>query len=268
MKKYSFWFMDVLLLIITLPAISWISVNKAHIPFIATISKLSNDNGSTPQQLFDNYVSEIYDEANLSQSNLDFLVFKKAIVGYYNFKEAQLISPEKSVITIIDFNKSGKQKRLWIVDLNKKELLFNTLVAHGQGSGNDRAQSFSNLESSHQSSIGFYITSNTYLGGHGLSMKLDGMDKGFNTNAKDRLIVIHGADYVSQDFINQHGYLGRSYGCPALPIELTPAIINTIKDHTCLYINGSDLNYSSTYSNESLAANNFLSASTVMQASL
>ncbi len=269
MKKYSFWFMYGLLLIIALPAISWVSVNnKAHIPFIAPITKPSDNILPPPQQLFDNYVSNIYDEAGLSKSNLDLEVFKTAIIGYYNLREVQLVSPQKSIITIIDFNKSSRQKRLWVIDLDKKKLLFNTLVAHGQGSGEDMAYSFSNRSNSHQSSLGFYITSDTYFGKNGFSIKLDGMDEGFNTNAKERLIVIHGANYVSQDFIKQNGYLGRSHGCPALPLGLTEIIINTIKNHTCLYINGYEKNYTSIYSDQFLAANNFLSTPALIQASL
>ena len=130
------------------------------------------------------------------------------------------------------------------------------------------ATNFSNLANSHQSSLGFYITSETYFGKHGLSIKLEGMDKGYNTNARDRAVVIHGAEYVSQSFINQHGRLGRSHGCPALPLELTKTIIDTIKGQTCLYINGPAANYTSNYLDQELAVADFVSTSGSLQVSI
>jgi len=124
---------------------------------------------------------------------LNHAVFKKALIGYYNLKKSQLLSAQKAVITIIDFSKKSSQKRLWIVDLKKNKLLFHTLVAHGKGSGLDLATNFSNRANSHQSSLGFYVTSDTYQEKHGLSMRLKGMDEGFNTNAMNRAVVVHGA---------------------------------------------------------------------------
>ena len=273
MKKYSFWTVSILLLTVTLPAMSWISVKGSKAQLAAekynNTTKQENLTAITysSNELFDQYVSNIYNEAKLGTSGLDVAVFKKAVLGYYNFKKAALVSADNAVITIVDFNKSSRSKRLWIVNLDKKQLLFNTLVAHGQGSGDDMAQNFSNLENSHQSSLGFYITSDIYYGKHGESLKLNGMDKGYNSNANHRAVVVHGASYVSQDFINVHGRLGRSHGCPALPQELTAAIIQTIKGKTCLYINKSDSKYSSDYLNPSLIAELFPS-STSLQASL
>ncbi|MEO8795875.1 MAG: murein L,D-transpeptidase catalytic domain family protein, partial [Daejeonella sp.] len=168
---------------------------------------------------------------------------------------------------IVDFNKPSTKKRLWIVDLDNNKLLFNTLVAHGQGSGDDLAQNFSNLENSHQSSLGFYVTSDIYSGKHGLSMKLDGMDAGFNTNAKDRSVVVHGAAYVSQDFIKTHGRLGRSYGCPALPVEMTKTIIDHIKGKTTLYINGPAKTYKSKFADLNQAVNSFITTANTVTAS-
>jgi hypothetical protein len=130
-------------------------------------------------------------------------------------------------------------------------------VAHGQGSGDDKPFAFSNRPNSHQSSLGFYITAGTYFGKHGLSLKLKGLDAGFNTNALDRAIVVHGADYVSKDFIKQHGRLGRSHGCPAVPQELKDAIIHTIKDKTVMYIDAAIENYSSVYLNKDMAATHY-----------
>ncbi len=274
MKNQSFWAVCALLLAFTIPALSWVSVKKSQLQRFdapneaTTIKPIAINSTYSNTELFEQYVNSVYEQAELESTGLDLAVFKKALIGYYNFKKTQLVSDAKSVLTIIDFNKKSSQKRLWIVDLANKKLLFNTLVAHGQGSGGDMATNFSNLENSHQSSLGFYITSDTYFGKHGLSMKLEGMDKGFNTNARDRAVVIHGADYVSQSFVNQHGRLGRSHGCPALPVELTKTIIDTIKGQTCLFINGPATDYNSNYLDQELAVANFVSTSNAVQASI
>ena len=274
MNRYHFWTFCIVLLALTIPALSWVSVKKSQLQFFdqpveeAGVKPIAINHTYSNTELFDQYVSSVYDQAQLGAAELDPAVFRKALIGYYNFKKAQLVSSERPILTIVDFNKKSSQKRLWIVDLEKNKLLFNTLVAHGQGSGGDMATNFSNLADSHQSSLGFYITSETYFGKHGLSMKLEGMDKGYNTNAGDRAVVIHGAEYVSQSFINQHGRLGRSHGCPALPVELTKTIIDTIKGQTCLYINGPAANYTSNYLDQEMAVADFTSTSSSLQGSI
>lgn len=267
MKKQSFWILTSLFLVTAFTAISWISVKESDPASSEIIHKTSipstqavNVSASAEEQ-FEQYVNSIYNAAGLSESKLDYNVFKKAFVGYLNLKTADLIS-SKQLLTIVDFNKSSTQKRLWIIDLAQQKLLFNTFVAHGQGSGGDRPDKFSNLPNSHQSSLGFYVTSEIYHGKHGLSMKLDGMDKGFNSNAKERAVVIHGADYVSQEFVNQRGRLGRSHGCPALPVELTGKIIENIKGKTTLFIAGPVEGYNSKYTNQTVAINDFLASTT------
>ena len=130
-----------------------------------------------------------------------------------------------------------------MIDLNEKKVLFNSLVAHGKGTGEEFATAFSNIESSHQSSLGFYVTETTYNGSNGYSLKLIGMDKGYNDAAMQRAIVMHGADYVSEDFIKAEKRLGRSWGCPAVPRALAEPIINTIKDKTLLFIYYPDQQY-------------------------
>lgn len=271
MKKYSIWAFGLLLLAFTLPAISWVSINKSQLHFFENPTDTTAINvveGVSQLEVFDQYVDSVFQVANLSSSGLDRNVFRKALIGYYNLKRTNLISAERQVLSIIDFTRRSSEKRLWIVDLASNKLLFNTLVAHGQGSGNDMATNFSNIANSHQSSLGFYITSETYFGKHGFSMKLEGMDKGFNTNARDRAVVVHGADYVSQSFIDKHGRLGRSHGCPALPVELTNTIINTIKGQTCLFINGPATNYSSNYLDQNIAVSNFVSQPNTVRASI
>jgi hypothetical protein len=189
-------------------------------------------------------------------------VFKKALTGYYNLKGDFKVSSDKEIISIVDFTKPSTQKRLWIVDLAKHKLLFHTLVAHGRGSGGLMAEQFSNTSESYQSSLGFYVTDDTYIGKHGLSLRLQGLDQGYNTNAKARAIVVHGADYVSQSFVKQNGYLGRSHGCPAVPVEFTNDIIKTIKGKTAmfLYSGKAPSGYNSNFLNAELAATKFMSA--------
>jgi hypothetical protein len=138
---------------------------------------------------------------------------------------------------------SSNTKRLWVIDLNDKKVLFNSLVAHGKNTGEEFATNFSNTESSRQSSMGFYITDATYQGDNGFSLRLLGMDKGFNDAAYRRAIVMHGADYVSDAFAAVHKRIGRSWGCPAVPRELSQSMINTIKGRNLLFIYYPDQNY-------------------------
>jgi hypothetical protein len=196
---------------------------------------------------FELNMNNTYNGAHLQDAGLDYEVFRKAIIGYYNLKRTSPVTIKKSVISIIDFNKASSENRLWIIDIKSKKLLYNTLVAHGKNSGENFARRFSNVPQSEMSSLGFYVTNQTYQGKHGLSLKINGLDKGFNTNAYQRAIVIHGADYVSSAFVRQHGRLGRSQGCPALPVAQTSAIINTIKENTCLFIYGPEQKYNSPY---------------------
>ena len=139
-------------------------------------------------------------------------------------------------ITLIDFSKSSNEKRLWVIDMDTNVILFQTLVAHGRNTGEEFANAFSNQPESYQSSLGFYTTGEVYNGKHGLSLKLDGLEKGVNDKARDRAVVIHGASYVSDTFIKQNKRLGRSLGCPAIPVEMNDKIINVIKDKSCLFI--------------------------------
>ncbi|MBM3402088.1 MAG: murein L,D-transpeptidase catalytic domain family protein [Bacteroidetes bacterium] len=262
MKKQSFKLIFVLILIASISAISSIGASKSTVKNFAAENKKSDENHGAAASAADRFlarVNSIYQQAGLAQSGLNHAVFKKALIGYYNLKKSQLLSAQKAVITIIDFSKKSSQKRLWIVDLKKNKLLFHTLVAHGKGSGLDLATNFSNRANSHQSSLGFYVTSDTYQEKHGLSMRLKGMDEGFNTNAMNRAVVVHGADYVSESFLKTHGRLGRSHGCPALPSALTRPIINLIKGQTCLFINGPAETYNSNFLDQNSAVRTFLS---------
>lgn len=190
----------------------------------------------------DNLFLDLYNGIKENPTKPSFPLFKKALIGYYNLLNQGKLE-KKNILTIVDFTLSSDKKRLWIIDLSKKEVLLNDLVAHGRNTGNIIAESFSNRPESYMSSLGFYITGETYYGKHGLSLRLNGMEAGFNENAFSRAIVVHGADYVSQEFINNYGRLGRSYGCPAVPKEVCETVINTIKDKSCLFIYASALEY-------------------------
>ncbi|GEO03688.1 hypothetical protein AAE02nite_13520 [Adhaeribacter aerolatus] len=209
------------------------------------------------EKAFEDYIDDSFDRMDLRGKGLKLDIYRKAVIGFQNLKRNKKIPATKSVLSIVDFSKSSRQKRLWIIDLKSEKLVYHTLVAHGQGSGNDLATVFSNKINSHQSSLGFYVTGNTYFGKHGLSLKLHGMDAGFNSNAYQRAIVVHGADYVSNDFVKRQGRLGRSHGCPAVPAELNEKIINLIKDKSVLYIDADVDSYSSVYLDKTGALTQF-----------
>lgn len=228
-----------IIIVFTVPNLSWTyNSNFTPTPPIDTSSSIKSKDTLSKSIRIDNYVNKVYTTIGLQQTGLALPVFEKALTGFMKLKSEQHLNSEKEILTVVDFSKSSKEKRMWIIDLKNKSVLLNTYVAHGRGSGDDMATTFSNIAESYQSSLGFYVTNETYQGKHGLSLKLDGLDEGINHLARQRAIVIHGASYVSEDFINKHGRLGRSHGCPAVPVELNKTVINLIKDKTCLYING------------------------------
>jgi hypothetical protein len=177
----------------------------------------------------------IYKSLNANNNALPQIsCFSKAMEGYFTLKQKGLV--EKEMITVIDFSMSSTKKRLWVIDLSSNTILYNTFVSHGMNSGGEFANSFSNSPSSNKSSLGFYTTGETYQGKHGLSLKLDGQERGINHNARERAVVIHGADYANPSILKSQGYLGRSQGCPAIPESVKSQIIKTIKGKSCLFI--------------------------------
>ncbi len=184
----------------------------------------------------------IYDSLRLASFGLARQAFDYAMKGFNCMKETGKLA-NQSIISIVDFSKPSSQKRLFIIDLKNYRVLFNTYVAHGVNSGKEFANQFSNRPESNQSSLGFYETADTYIGKHGYSLHLFGMEKGINDNAFKRDIVIHGASYVNEDMIQSNGYIGRSWGCPAVPEHLSRSIIDKIKNGTCLFIFGEDKKY-------------------------
>ncbi|QLC66078.1 murein L,D-transpeptidase catalytic domain family protein [Flavobacterium sp. LPB0248] len=183
----------------------------------------------------DSKIESVYNSLNSNNFKMPELkTFSEALKGFYLLKERGVI--KKDILTLIDFSLSSNAKRLWVIDLTTNTILFNSLVAHGRNTGDEFASTFSNLNSSFKSSLGFYATGEIYQGKHGASLRLDGLENGVNDNARERGVVMHGADYVSESFIRDHKRLGRSQGCPAVPVELTNEIIQLIKDKSCLYI--------------------------------
>ena len=186
----------------------------------------------------------VYSQINFDGYNkLSEEVFEKAFLGFENLKKAGKVGENSNLLTICDFSLSSNTKRMWVIDVKEHKILFNSLVAHGKGTGEEFAEKFSNRESSHQSSLGFYTTEATYNGDNGYSLKLEGMDDGFNDAAYKRAIVMHGADYVSDDFAAMHKRIGRSWGCPAVPREVASSIIDAIKGKNVLFIYYPDQNY-------------------------
>lgn len=187
-------------------------------------------------------INQLYTSFSALNTNLPSLSsFQNGMMGYYKLQDRGLV--EKKILTIIDFSLSSTQKRMWVLDMENHEVLIHSVVAHGKNTGNEFATKFSNTVNSLQSSLGFYITGETYMGGNGLSLFIDGMEEEFNSKARERYVVIHGADYANPESISNMGRLGRSYGCPAVPTALTQEFIDTIKNNSVLYIHSNDKVY-------------------------
>lgn len=210
-----------------------------------TASIIDVNKSISPEGVVDTIVEEndyasLYETLELEKKGLDRNTFDVAITGYNKLSEAGKIKNSK--LSIVDFSQPSTKKRLYIIDMEAKKLLFHTLVAHGKNSGDIIPKKFSNTNESLQSSLGFYVTAEKYQGKHGLSMRMDGVEK-TNSNARARAIVVHGADYVSEQFVKSTGYLGRSWGCPAVNPELNEPIINAIGNGSALFIYSPQADY-------------------------
>jgi len=190
----------------------------------------------------DNSLSSLYTSLRLNLMGLSQQAFEYAMKGFDYLVKAGKITNSK-IISIADFSQPSSKKRLFVIDLADQKVLFNTYVAHGSNSGTEYANQFSNVPGTDKSSPGFYETLDTYEGKNGYSLRLDGLESGINDNANRRAIVVHGAPYVSESFIQARGYIGRSWGCPAVPAPLSKPIIDKIKNGTCLFIYSPDRNY-------------------------
>jgi len=178
--------------------------------------------------------TKLYDSLHLDSLGLSAEALQYAYKGYQTLVEEGVVK-NADVLTVCDFSQPSNKKRMYILDVKNFKVLLNTYVAHGKNSGLTMAERFSNSQQSLQSSLGFYITKDTYKGKHGLSLRLDGQEQGFNDNAEARAVVVHGAPYIG-DKRTGAGYMGRSFGCPAVPQQVAKTVINYIKDGTCLFI--------------------------------
>lgn len=229
-RKVPSFLLPLILFLIAIPFFS-ASPKYSSAKKVVNTSKLTLDSSEE----YGIALTQLYDKLELNETGLSRKAFDYAIKGYEYLKEQGKLQNDK-VLTIIDFSKPSDQKRLFVLDVENVKLLYHTYVAHGRNSGSKYATHFSNKPGSFMSSLGFYLTGNTYSGEHGYSLRLVGEEKGINDNALSRAIVMHCADYVSTSFIKYRGYIGRSLGCPALPKTVYKPIIQTIKEGSCLFI--------------------------------
>jgi L,D-transpeptidase catalytic domain len=197
----------------TTVSINQISINKG-------VNKINTLNSNQP-------ISQTVTALHRCDPSLDKKILTLAVHAYYHAKAKGEI--HKPILTLIDYSRQSKLKRLWVFDIPQQKLLFHTYVSHGKGSGGLQALHFSNQNNSHQSSLGCYITGATFYGKHGLSLRLIGKEPGFNDHARARAIVMHGAWYANNRFIQQQGYTGRSWGCPAIPTALTKTLLPALR---------------------------------------
>jgi hypothetical protein len=177
----------------------------------------------------------IYSHMELEKEGLSEKAFEYAWRGYHNLVKRGSIR-KTSVLSICDFSQSSCARRMYVLDLQHQKLLYQTYVAHGQNSGSEYADSFSNEQDSYKSSLGFYVTQKTYYGRNGLSLHLNGVDKGYNDKAIKRNIVLHGSTYVGDQYLQNFGTLGTSLGCPAIPAAISGRIIRKVRDGSCFFI--------------------------------
>jgi hypothetical protein len=234
-------FLPALLLIVVCfmyaaPAADFLSNKKAVTAIPVKDSAMVKTNESVSRY------SGLYGQMKLDSLGLSQTAFTYALQGYTDLVADGSIKNDR-VLSIVDFSLPSTKKRLFVIDVTTGKLLFNTFVSHGRNSGKEMATEFSNDANSFKSSLGFYVTGTTYSGEHGYSLHLDGKEAGINDNAYSRSIVMHAANYVNESIIKAKGILGRSLGCPAVPPALHKAIINTIKDGSCLFLYSPDSFY-------------------------
>lgn len=197
---------------------------------MCVVRLVQGETKETPMSWRECYI--LYQQLGIADA-VSYPAFKEALDGYYRYK-----ADGKGMLALIDFTKPSTEKRFCVVDLQQKRVLFESHVAHGRRSGENYADSFSNDPGSYKSSLGFFLTGSTYYGKNGYSLLLDGLEQGINDKARERAIVIHGADYADPTVLREQERLGRSLGCPALPPAISQQVIDTIKNGTLLYIYG------------------------------
>jgi hypothetical protein len=216
-----------------LKAVTNLSLSRLHV--LSSLNVLSLGDSAARLDL-------LYDNLGLGNLELSRKAFQSAVWGFLTLQlNGQVHNPD--VLSIVDFSLPSTKKRLFVIDMLNGRLLFNTLVAHGRNSGQLMATRFSNRDNSLMSSLGFYLTGDPFIGQHGYSLRLQGAEKGWNDHAWQRAIVLHSADYVSEEHIREWGTLGRSEGCPAVPEEMNGAIIDEIKGGSCLFVYAANQRY-------------------------
>ena len=239
MKSYIT--ISVYCLLFALLSISWLPLQNQKTRDVAyaraaTLSgAIQNNSGKEDFDL-------LYTSLKLQQKGLSEQAFEYACRGYSHLLKMKTIIKEEYLV-ICDLSQSSNNKRLYLIDMANNEVVLNTYVAHGRNSGGEYATRFSNKPKSLQSSLGFYITKNTYYGEHGLSLRMAGLEAGYNDKADQRNIVVHGADYIGDAWLKHTNYMGRSYGCPAIPAKESNYLINTLKNGSCIFIYHPSTNY-------------------------
>jgi hypothetical protein len=217
------------LFVLLLPMLAAAKKKNRHHHFTAHLSRFAE------RKLIALEAATLYYEMQLKDSGLNEEALEYALVGYHRLLKRHALH-KTDVISVCDFSQPSSAKRMYVLDLQNKRVLYRTYVAHGMGSGREFANSFSNVPDSYKSSLGFYVTRDTYVGSCGLSLRIDGVEKGFNDKANARAIVIHGANYVSERVLHKYGLMGTTFGCPAVPQEMASQIIPVLKNGTCFFI--------------------------------
>lgn len=216
--------------------------NNENLPDDKKFPTLLSNSAQSP--VYKQFTNSIYNTIGLLSYGLDKDVFYNAYKGYeYLLSKGKL--KKKHILTICDYSKSSTTQRLFVIDLKQQKVLFNTFVSHGKNSGDEFATSFSNLENSNKSSLGFLITGETYTGKAGLSMRFNGAEKGINDRVRSRDIVLHGSVFVSRS-LQGGGVISKSLGCPAVPFGVHKKIIDEVKGGSCFYIHSPDMWYAKT----------------------
>jgi|GEM_PF-412238 len=230
-----------LVLFCSISAVSFAGFNKSN------TSDPVSDNGSNNVLPIDlqQKADVIYDSLQLNKVGLERDIFYKGYKGYLYFLYQGLLS-NVNVMTIADFSQSSKNKRLYVIDLSKMELAFNTYVSHGKNSGGEMATSFSNIKDSYKSTLGFMITADTYVGAAGYSLRFNGMEPGINDRVRFRDIIVHGSKFVNAEKAEEDGKVGNSLGCPAVPMAVCKKIIDYIKGGSMYFIYNPDEYYNAT----------------------
>jgi hypothetical protein len=227
-----------------MPFVFAASKAKSPLTLVSSVTEIPTSPKIEPSlnKFDDNTIALAYDSMELDKLGLSEQAFNYAMKGFNYLLQHGKIAKD-NIISIVDFSLPSSKKRLFVIDLDDYRVLYNTYVAHGVNSGREYANQFSNQPESFKSSLGFYQTLNTYIGENGYSLRLNGLERGINDNANSRDIVMHAADYVNESFIKAQGYIGRSWGCPALPEKLHKHIIDKIKNGSCLFIYSANNGY-------------------------